>query len=212
LPFGSGNDFAQNIGLNRDFDSSVKVLQQNSITEIDAVENESGVFINTFGIGIDGLTNFYASNSKFKTGSLRYFFGGLKALMVSKPFEASIYIPELKVFIRRKIWMVVVANGKTEGGRYTISPSSNNYDGELEIVVVKSVPRLRILIEFLKLSFGFPFKKSIIESYKVTEECKIETAYKVRAHSDGEQIFGNKTYSFKLLTSSLPVVTDMKSR
>lgn len=107
--------------------------------------------------------------------------------------------------------MVVTANGKTEGGRYTISPSSSNHDGELEIVVVKSVPRVRILLEFLKLSFGFSFKKSIIETYKVTEECKIETTYKVRAHSDGEQIFGNKTYTFKLLTSALPVVTGKKS-
>lgn len=59
------------------------------------------------------------------------------------------------------LWMIVAANGPFEGGRYEISPESNNSDGILEVVIIRDVPVLRILVEFLKLSVGFSYSDEI---------------------------------------------------
>lgn len=207
IPIGSGNDFAQNIGLNCEFKQAVEVLLDNKITYIDAIKTEWGYFINTFGIGVDGLTNYYSSQSRFNSGAARYFWGGLKALSKAEPFSMNLSILGYPNSIKKEVWMVAVANGKTEGGKYTISPESVNHDGKVEIVVVEKVSRLRLVIEFLKLSFGYSFKNGVVNQYVTGKGCSIEAKRPLRAHADGEQVAGLSSWNFEMLPGVLPVIT-----
>lgn len=207
IPIGSGNDFAQNIGLNCDFKQAVEVLLNNKITHIDAIKTEWGYFINTFGIGVDGLTNYYSSQSRFKSGTARYFWGGLKALSMARAFTINLSIPAYPNSIKKEVWMAAVANGKTEGGKYAISPQSVNHDGKVEIVIVEKVSRLRLVIEFLKLSLGYSFKAGVVTQYVTDKGCSIEVERPLRAHADGEHISGLSSCKFEVLQGALPVVT-----
>ncbi|WP_421774620.1 diacylglycerol/lipid kinase family protein [Gracilimonas sp.] len=207
IPLGSGNDFAQSIGLDLNFDRNVEVLSREIITRVDVVSTDCGYFLNTFGIGVDGLTNYYASKSGLKSGFLRYFVGGLKALFRSEPVRTKISISEHGTDIEQKVWMVAVANGKSEGGKYQISPSSVNSDGKVELIIVKSVNRIRLIYEFLKLSFGFSFNKRIVDEYSFTDSVSISTEGVLKSHADGEQVPENDDYKFKVLPGALKVIT-----
>ncbi|MBO6586412.1 MAG: diacylglycerol kinase family lipid kinase [Gracilimonas sp.] len=206
IPIGSGNDFAQSIGLNHDFDKNIRVLNQETTKRIDVIKSEWGFFINTFGIGVDGLTNYYASKSGYGSGFLRYFLGGLNALFTSEPFRAKISISGRNDAIEQKVWMVAVANGKSEGGKYQISPSSINSDGKVELIVVKAVSRIRLILEFLKLSFGFSFNKKIADEYSFTDSVIISTDRLLKSHADGEQVPETNHHVFEVLPGALEVI------
>ncbi|MDZ7806897.1 MAG: YegS/Rv2252/BmrU family lipid kinase [Gracilimonas sp.] len=206
IPLGSGNDFAQNIGLNGDFDHDFSVLLKENVRIIDSIRANNELFINTYGIGVDGLTNYYASNSKFKSGFLKYFIGGLKALSKAHRFDLDIKIDENARKKLTSIWMIAIANGKTEGGRYKISPNSDSGDGIAEIIVINGISRLRLIVEFLKLSFGISFNQNVVEVYDFKSTLEINISKEVRTHSDGEQMGFQKRYQFKMERASLNVI------
>lgn len=209
IPLGSGNDFAQNIGLSLNFDEDIKILLENNVTPVDAIQTDWGYFINTFGIGIDGLTNYYSGKSSFKHGRLKYFWAGLRALFESKPFKVTISAWEMDNSIERTTWMVAIANGKTEGGKYKISPGSVNYDGEVELIIVNAVPKWRIFFEFIKLSLGYSFKESLVEVIKTEKEFEVKTKAILKIHADGEQVHTmNHTFPFSVHKAALKVVTN----
>lgn len=210
LPLGSGNDFAQNIGLTLDFETDLEILLQNHITDIDVVKSSYGYFLNTFGIGVDGLTNYYASKSRFRNGLLRYFSGGLRALYSAKLFTATVKNPsDLKEAIKQKVWMVTIANGKTEGGKYTISPESVNNDGQIELVLVKDVSRLRLAAEFMKLSLGLSFKDNVVKILSSSDGFEVNLEDELEAHADGEkQGLVSGFNQFQFLKKALKVVTN----
>lgn len=186
LPLGSGNDFARQIGLNIDFDQDFETLLKGWKTPLDVVKTQWGYFLNTFGIGADGLTNYYASRSRFTRGGLRYFSGGLKALIMARPFQVRIVFNDGRTTANHKVWMVTLANGTTEGGRYTISPDSEMNDGILEIIVVKDISRIKLIYEFIKLSLGIPFSRNVIIKYTTASGCTVEPSEPVKVHADGE--------------------------
>ncbi len=209
IPLGSGNDFAQNIGLPLNFEKNLQVLFEDNKTSVDAIKTEWGYFLNTFGIGVDGLTNYYSNNSPFKHGGLKYFWAGLRALFESKPFNVTLKIREPAQVIKRKAWMVTIANGKTEGGRYIISPNSLYNDGEVELILVKKVPKVRLITEFIKLSFGYSFKEDIVEVFKSRKEFDVQTESNLKVHADGEQVDNRgNSFSFSVQKGALQVVTN----
>lgn len=207
IPLGSGNDIAQSLGLDGSFEQAVKVLKTNKSYTIDLVQTNWGYFLNTMGIGVDGATNLNASKSIFKSGTLRYFWGGLKALFLARPFNVSIHIfdnPELQLL--EKVWMVAVANGKNEGGKYTISPTSSNSDGEVELVIVHDVSRVRLIFEFLKLSFGFSFNPQVVSNISFKNSIEIQVEKPQPAHADGEHIPTFTDGRFTVIPGALKVV------
>ena len=207
LPLGSGNDFAGSIGIKGNLDENLTFLQKNQTQKIDLVQSNRGCFTNTFGIGIDGLTNYYASKLFSNSGKIRYLLGGLTALTNFNPFDVIIKIPELDRRMCRKVWMVAVANGKTEGGRFKISPNSINSDGCVEIVIVKDISRLSLIFEFIKLSIGMPFRKKVVDVISISDKCEITTENEVLAHADGEKTKG-VSFNFEVLKQALPVVVN----
>ncbi len=205
LPLGSGNDFAKQINLSADFHTNVEILKKGNTCSIDVIESNAGLFVNTFGIGLDGLTNFYATQSLFKRKSLKYFAGGLRALFHAKPFTAQITVDE-KELNSKKVWMVTIANGRIEGGRYNISPTSISGDGVVELIVVKAFSRGRLFWEFIKLSFGFSFKPGLTEVHKIQHTLKVKLNREMKVHADGEQVAQKKRYNFKLNKQLIDVI------
>ncbi|MFP8488314.1 diacylglycerol/lipid kinase family protein [Gracilimonas sp. Q87] len=206
IPLGSGNDFAKNIGLNADFGHNLSVLIKDKVKKIDAIQANQELFVNTYGIGVDGLTNYYASKSKFRSGFLKYFIAGLRALLQADRFDVEVTIDESSLVKLDSIWMFAVANGKTEGGRYKISPYSDNGDGVAEIVIVNDISRLRLIIEFIKLSFGVPFNQKVVDVLEFTRILKVHTSKELRAHSDGEQLGTHNRFSFQMEKACLSVI------
>ncbi len=210
IPLGSGNDFAREIGVSPDIDEALQTLLEGETKQIDVIKTQRGCFLNTFGIGADGLTNYYATNSYFSKGGLRYFLGGIKALIKSKPFAVDLTFEESNKSIRHSVWMVTLANGTTEGGRYTISPTSILDDGIIEIIVVKDVPRLRLIYEFIKLSIGLSLSTQVIAKYTFKSRVRVHPSERVKAHADGEQVTPYPEYKFQVLRAERHIICNSK--
>lgn len=207
LPLGSGNDFAQSTGIPLNFDQAFNVLLSGRTKSIDVITCSNELFLNTCGIGLDGLTNFYASRNMYRSGFMRYFSSGLKALIAAQPFTTSIVITASNQRIDQKVWMITIANGATEGGRYRISPTSENSDGRAELILVKNISRLRLFIEFMKLSLGLPFSESVADTFTFFNSVKIQTEKNQKVHMDGENVVLRENPSiFELHKGSIKVI------
>lgn len=182
LPLGSGNDFAKMLNLSSSFTENLNVLKKANHRSLDLGVFNSSYFINTLGIGFDGFTNFLASQSRIK-GSLKYVISGLKALIIAQAFDTSIHNEGKKRLFKTK--MIIIANGKWEGGKYLVSPTSINNDGLLDFIVLNNINRFRLAIEFIKLSLGKPLSFSLIEKISF-KKAVIKTSIPVFVHADGE--------------------------
>ncbi|MEQ9310511.1 MAG: YegS/Rv2252/BmrU family lipid kinase [Balneolaceae bacterium] len=182
LPLGSGNDFAKMMNLPGSVKENLVILKAANTRSLNLVSFNKTFFINTLGIGFDGLTNYLASKANLK-GAIKYVISGLKALIDAQMFEATITTnKEVKRF---NTLMIIVANGKWEGGKYFVSPNSINNDGLVEVIILKNISRFRLTIEFLKLSFGYPLSSNLINSLSV-QKADITTSTSVYVHADGE--------------------------
>ncbi|MDX1639186.1 MAG: diacylglycerol kinase family protein [Balneolaceae bacterium] len=205
LPLGSGNDFAKSVGMSTSFVQNLAILSEKNIKTVDVLTFDDSYVLNTYGLGVDGLTNLYATQSRFRPGFLRYFTGALRALIQSRVFS---YHAEIDGNIQHgKAWMIVAANGATEGGRYEISPGSNVTDGVAELVIVKDVSRWRLLLEFIKLSMGMSFDVSIVKKVKWQSGVTVKLDCEVWSHADGEVVAPRRTFRFGIEKSRLPVIT-----
>lgn len=205
IPIGSGNDFAKSIGLNtkKPLSYYLDIILLKEILEIDIPIINDAVFINTAGIGFDGLTNYFASQISFLKGGIKYTYAGLKSFLSAKRFELSGKVDGQT--LSEKVWMVAVANGTTEGGKYLISPDSVNSDGELELVIVPGYSRLKLLAAFLWMSFGnslgSKFSKIIC-----FQKGDLELSNEQKIHLDGEVGESASKFSVSIHSKKLRVI------
>lgn len=207
IPFGSGNDFAKSIGLKtkQPLEYYLNIILQKSILQVDIPSINNKIFLNTIGVGFDGLTNFYASQMRTLKGSIKYTAAGLKAFLTAKPFEVTINLDGEELV--QQIWLFAIANGAIEGGKYKISPNSLNTDGKLELVIVPAYNRIKLAIAFILLSLG----KSLPDGYSKVisfKSASFKTEEEQFIHLDGEVGVPELEYLFKLNSQKLNVIAN----
>ncbi len=209
IPIGSGNDFAKSVGLKlkQSMEYYLGIIKNNGVKNIDVPTINNRIFINTVGIGFDGLTNYYASQFTGLTGIARYTIAGIKAFFAAKPFAIKGAVDRKS--LHQKVWLVAIANGATEGGKYTISPESLNDDGKLELVIVPAYSRLKLGLAFIMLSLRKPLSNSYstIIPFKTA---KISLEANQHIHLDGEVGVSANTYVVKLKTEKLKVISNQQ--
>lgn len=203
LPLGGGNDFAKSISLSTDFRENLVILKRGDIQLTDVIKAGDDYFLNTCGIGFDGLTNYYAAKINQKTGKLRYMLSGIAALLSAKKFD--IELREGELLHNQRTWMVVAANGAVEGGKYVVSPNSVNNDGLLEVNVVRNINRLSLIYQFIRLSAGLGFSSWLMEEFQV-KSCSLKLVPAQLSHADGEIISPKNHFSFQVKKGALKVI------
>jgi len=205
IPIGSGNDFVKALHIlpHQSLDYYLNIIINNETRKIDLPALNGQIFINTCGIGFDGLTNYLSSKSSLN-GSLKYLISGFRAFLSARPFYVSIKsLPDL--IFDGKIWMIAIANGSTEGGKYRISPNSDNSDGVLELVVVPAYSRIKLIIAFILLSMKIPLTEKFFGITPV-KSAQIEITEDHFIHMDGEVCAPTKEYDLQILPEKLTVI------
>lgn len=205
IPIGSGNDFVKALGIStgKELIYYLNIILKRDIRLIDVPMLNDDIFINTAGIGFDGLTNNLAVKSKFK-GSVKYLVSGFKAFLTAKQVRCEIKAGKTFTYTGY-IWMVAVANGHTEGGKYKISPSSDNADGVFELVIVPAYSRIRLMVAFLFLSLNISLSNRFFHVYK-TSAASIRIDHDHHIHLDGEVGKTSSKYEVKILPEKLTVI------
>ncbi len=203
LPIGTGNDFAKMLGLSSSFSANLDTLASLKTKSLDLIRFNNSYFINTLGLGFDGRTNLYATKLSWLKGSSKYVVAGLQSLIKCKPYTTTIQInDDVHSF---DTLMTVIANGKWEGGRYFISPGSVNNDGLFEIIIINNVTKIRLAVEFIRLSLGYSLSDEI-QSTLSANKATIKTSKQVLVHADGEVESKETKFEIEVVAKQLKVI------
>ncbi len=185
IPAGHGNDFARGLGIPTDpIEALMIAAGRRNVKKVDLVKVGDDFYVNSFGIGFDAMV---AGMSKEKRNYVKNVFKGLLSF---KEFRAKIgYITEKKQeTINEDILMIVIANGKTEGGGFVISKRKDPFQGGVvDMLLVKPMSKIKRILAaplFFTNYFDFPKEISLIEGVKRAEISASSQFF----HMDGEVI------------------------
>lgn len=193
LPVGSGNDFAQSIGITgTPADALDKIFsgqpKQMDVGLYDIGDGERKYFNNTFGIGFDGTVNTRTHRIKVLRGFLMYLVAVLQTIILNHDS------PRMHITTDMEAWdeqttMFTVCNGPREGGGFLVAPQADSSDGILNYATVCKVSRLmmlRLIPEVMKGTHGRFKQVRLGELHKL----QIHSEKPVQIHTDGETIAG----------------------
>ncbi|HKJ44892.1 MAG TPA: diacylglycerol kinase family protein [Balneolales bacterium] len=185
VPTGSGNDFVKSLGIPKNVENALTLLGKGKTKDIDigCINNEP--FINTIGIGFDGLTNYYASKCNWLKGELVYVWAALKAMFRYRSPYFEIQIDDNR--IEKKLLMVTVANGKVEGGTFWIAPDAQIDDGLLDVAVVDNIKRWMLPYYLLKIRQPHYSKLKPLMRF-MAKKITVDVSRPIIVHADGEVV------------------------
>lgn len=182
IPSGTANDFGKTLGLTKNIQSNLNLLNQPTVKYKDIVESSFGMFNYIAAIG-NYVDISYKTTKKMKKiwGFLAYIFFGVKAFFTAPMIQATIETKEQT--IQGKFSLILVSNSESVGG-FTILRDVKLDDGQLEIVVLPYVPILNNLF----FAYLFLFKRLNLPGIRrfKTQSVKVITNHKRPWSLDGE--------------------------
>jgi YegS/Rv2252/BmrU family lipid kinase len=180
---GTGNDFQELLYGNISIEQQIEKILNAAAHLVDAGMCNQKLFLNGVGIGFDGAIVKDLRNKTKKPGKASYLAAVLKNIFIYKGIDHLIKFNGQT--ISEKLLMINIANGKTEGGGFRVTPSAVIDDGKLDINIVKEIGSLKRLFYLSVIEKGKHLHLPLIQ-YHQTEEIKISTSVKMPAHMDGE--------------------------
>lgn len=197
LPAGSGNDFARHFGSFPCAEETLSLLKK-SVKNIELHDRvyfkgqKGGSFVNNMGIGFDAAVAHSSNQSglkkwlnRFKAGRLIYVFYLLRHLFTYRPGDFRMEV-DGKINSYKKVWFITLANQPFYGGGMKIAPNADSQDGELDIIIVHHLSKLKFLAVFISVFWGghVQFKEvEVIRGSRV----EVMSANSVLVHADGEE-------------------------
>lgn len=183
LPFGSGNGLARHIGVYRDLEHSIRVIEEGHVIEADCGTVNDRPFFTTFGMGFDAAVSEKFAGMK-KRGPLSYIKSAVKEFFKYEPYSYKLTI-EGRVY-EFKAFLLTVANASQYGNNAFIAPYASIKDGWLDVTIIHKEKPLKLVAAGLELFTGQLDKNLTVQRFKI-KECVIETNATI-AHVDGEPL------------------------
>jgi YegS/Rv2252/BmrU family lipid kinase len=180
LPAGSANGMARELKIPLQAQEALKIIADGESKKLDLIKiNEEEICLHLSDIGLNALLVKYFEGSK-ERGMWGYGKAIFKVLW--KKTLMYVNIKTDKEEIRRKAFMVVIANAQTYGTGAIINPEGKLDDGLFEIVVIRKLN----LIELLKMLITHkPFHPNRIEVFQ-TKTVEMRLKRKAYFQVDGE--------------------------
>ncbi|HEY0040635.1 MAG TPA: YegS/Rv2252/BmrU family lipid kinase [Flavisolibacter sp.] len=142
VPAGSANGLAKELGIPTDVNEAIKIILNGREGKIDAIKiNEEELCFHLSDVGLNALLVKYFESSK-KRGMWGYARSLLKMLWNKRKMRVAIQTDDK--LIKRKAYMVALANAEMYGTGAVINPGGDVSDGEFEIVVVRKIHLIEI--------------------------------------------------------------------
>lgn len=179
---GTGNDFARSLKQKGKLINIKKYLYNLPVIKFN--DNEK-MFLNGVGLGLDGLVVHMVNQSKFKNNKANYFKNALSGFKQYKPNISEVIVNGKTIKID-KTWFVAVMNDKYFGGGMKLAPKASRDSDDLQLVIVKDVPKWLLFLIFPTIYMGIHtiFKKYV--NIINTKEIEIKFKDKQYLQIDGE--------------------------
>lgn len=206
IPAGSGNDFIKTVYSPLTIDKLIMDLINGETKLINIGKINNKHFINISSIGIDAEITYNAKIFKKNPlipSKLSYLFSIFTTLIKYSSYNLEIYIDD--IYIKDKILLIAIGNGKYYGGGMKVLPNANPFNNNFDICVVKSMSKLNILRLFPVLIKGNHERlKNYVTFYKGSN-ILIHSKENVKINVDGE-IFENTNIKFEIVEKKVNFV------
>ncbi|WP_332689224.1 diacylglycerol/lipid kinase family protein [Halalkalibacter lacteus] len=188
IPTGSGNDYARARGITKNYVKEVEKLLKNEQKKIDLLKIGDRHCMTVVGIGFDAKVADEANKTKMKKwfGGLAYFLTIFKVLLTYKPSSIRLKLnDEERIF--DKVWLIAIANHAYYGGGIKICPDAMSDDGKLDICIIHSLPKWRLLLILANVFEGKHVSMSGVDYIQV-ESIQVDSDDPLYVTADGEMM------------------------
>lgn len=207
---GAGADFIRTIGVHRHYKEACQRLMnpRKLVVDLGVVEYVNNgevskrLFVNFAGLGFDAEV-VKATTLRFKAlGSTpSYLMGLLTTFLFYKPKQVSLVLdgqPE-----ERRVWTILMSNGKYGGGGMLAAPNADPADGLLDVVVIDDLNKLDLLCSLPRLYKGTHLSHPKV-TVKRAREIDIQPRQQMSLQADGE-LLGQAPAHVYMLPAALNV-------
>lgn len=212
IPAGSGNDFARGHQLPRQAHLALEQLLNtaaprslNLLHYTERIGEESGLFLNNIGIGLDAAVVAATNRSstkqqlnKYKLGSLTYMLAILKVLFQQKGFPISIQANGQEHSFP-KAFLCTTMNQPYLGGGIKLSPHSSSAEANMDLLVVERISLLKIFYLIFQLARQKHLASKYLHVFN-SQEIRLISLSSQYAQADGEEL-GQQPYEITFTTS-----------
>jgi YegS/Rv2252/BmrU family lipid kinase len=202
VPGGRGNDLARVLGIPDDPEGAVEVLAAGHTRRIDVGEANGKRFLGIASAGFESEANRIANETKFLRGNLVYAYAALRTLLRWKPARFTVRVDDER--IRFTGYSVSAANSQAYGGGMFIAPDAELDDGELDIVTVGEVGKLRFLGNLPKVFKGTHVEEDEVHVFRAPH-LELSASRPLAVYADGEHLT-DLPASVRLLPRALSVL------
>ncbi|NMD72737.1 diacylglycerol kinase family lipid kinase [Bacillus sp. DNRA2] len=223
IPCGSGNDFARGYRIPNEPLLALKQIIEHEQKKREYIDigkvrfNHGGkeiFFANNMGAGFDAEVASGANKSKLKLLFNRFSLGGLVygLILIKKLFSFKCSRIDINIdgeqYSFPSTWFITIANQPFYGGGMIIAPEAIATDGELNIVIVNQLSKIKLLAVFVSVFWGghVKFKEVTLLSGK---KISISSSHSLLVHADGE-ICGNTPLELEVIPKALSIISMSK--
>lgn len=197
IPTGSGNDFCRSMKLPQDpMEALELVLSDKRPHPMDVPHiscgSSSSRFAISCGIGFDaavchevGVTPMKKILNKIGLGKLVYLFVALKQLLFLNPSSMTLVMDGDRKEEFSRVYFTAVMNQKYEGGGFKFCPDASPSDGYLDVIVVDSLSKPKVLCCLPTAFFGKHTRFNGIHIFRC-KQIDIHSEATLAVHKDGE--------------------------
>jgi YegS/Rv2252/BmrU family lipid kinase len=185
VPGGRGNDLARVLGIPTEPEDAVATLETGTPRTIDVGEANGQRYLCVASCGFDSDANRIANEAKLIKGRLVYAYAALRAMVAWKPARFEIRLDGERREFRG--YSVAAANSQAFGGGMYVAPDARLDDGELDVVYITQVGKLRYLRNLPKVFDGSHVLNDEVMVLR-GRQLEIEADRPFAVYADGEHI------------------------
>lgn len=208
IPLGSGNGLARSLGISMDAKEAIAQIVEGKKTKIDHGTVNHIPFFCTSGVGFDAHIGSLFARSKTR-GLQSYVKITLREILRyrSKNYTLKMNGEE----IRRKAFLITIANAGQYGNDFYIAPHAKMNDGKFHVVVMRPFGFFGAFGVLRKVLKGVANESKYLETF-VTDKLIIERAQKDAVHFDGEPEFQGEMLEFICYSQKLTAIVGRSTR
>jgi diacylglycerol kinase (ATP) len=155
IPLGTGNDFANALGIPTDVDEALEVLVRRDVRQVDAGRLNDRLFVNVSGGGfIASVSEAVTPQLKSIAGRLAYLVGGAQTLLDFEPVRVTLAAEPGGERVGANVYAFAVCNAPMIGGGRLIAPLASIDDGLLDVCVIDAMPTLEFVALLRRVAGG----------------------------------------------------------
>ncbi len=186
IPLGTGNDFAQALGIPPELEPALDVLLKGRTVAVDAGRVNGRLFVNVSAGGfIAAVSEAVTPRMKSIAGQLAYLVGGAQALADFDPVPLTLTAEPGNIRMSSSIYAFAVCNSRLIGGGRLIAPHAVVDDGLLDLCLIDGMPTIEFVGLLRRVSSGEHVDDPRVHYLQIAR-ASLEFEHPIALNTDGE--------------------------